>query len=154
MAFTDVDVVLPLLATIEAAITGVQTAYSSPPDSIMDLPAFVNLAGPATIDYAAGDDDTGVEAYENRDYTLILLVAPFMTGISGEKYADLTPYFALVRNKFMAYQKLMTAKALQVIWRGDAGSQNTITYAGVQYYGIRFAVTIRGRVRITYASGE
>lgn len=151
----DVDVVLKALAKVEAGITGITAAYENAPDSIpaTDLPAFINLPGPEQLVGEGGDDEIG-EGLSTRTYYGVLLVAPFGTGISGEKFGDTTPFFARVRDTMMRYQALGLANALRLIYRGDSGVLADIQYAGASYYGIRFTVDITGRFRVNYAAGE
>jgi hypothetical protein len=151
----DVDVVLRELAKVEAGISGVIGAYESAPDSIpaTDLPAFINLPGPEQLVGEGGDDEIG-EGLSTRTYYCVLIVAPFGTGISGEKFGDVMPFFTRVRDTFMRYQALGLANALRLVYRGDSGVLADIQYAGNSYYGIRFSVDIAGLFRVNYAQYE
>lgn len=151
----DVDVVLPLLAAIEAEIPGIGACHAAPPLSISaaDLPAFINLPGPATVSEPQ-DDDGASEFFEQRVYYCILLVAPAGSGVEGEAFEKCNSWFKRVRNKLASYQALKGAAALQMTYGGDAGARPDIVYNGNAYFGIRFTVTIQGRVRVPYATGE
>lgn len=151
----DVDAVLAALATVERKLSGIGQVYDTPPQSVTpnDLPAFVNLPGPMTVESMGRDEDIS-EILETRQYSALLLVAPAGAGVAGESFDLCTPWFAKVRNIFLAYPRLGTTAVLRSTLTGDAGARPDIIYAGMVYYGIRFNLTVQGFAQGTFAAGE
>lgn len=154
----DVDEILEQLAAAEAAdlvSQGLRRAHGAPPNSVIpgDLPALINLPGPMTLT-PAGSDEYGDEDLEERQYDILLLVVPRAAGTPGEGFNLVTPWFAKMAKFFSSRQSLGTGNALRVVLRGDSGITQPIVYAGQDYYGIRFQVTITGMRRSTYADHE
>lgn len=159
----DVSDVLPRLAEIEREllnpISGLPViAYDSAPFSLnsADLPAWVNLPGPAVVDWdmRAGEDSLYKEGYETRQYNCLLHIVSAAAGIPGEAFAACEPYFALGRQVLESHQSLKDLGGISSVrLLGDDGTIR-LPYAGVDYLGIRFRLQIIGRVRVKIAQGE
>ena len=154
----DVDKVLEQLAAAEMTDLvpqGLAIAHAAPPNSVSpgDLPALVNLPGPMILTQF-GSDEYGDEDLEERQYDILLLVAPRAAGVPREAYNLVTPWFAKMAEFFSSHQSLGTSNALRVVLRGDSGITQPIVYANQDYFGIRFQVTISGIRRSPYAEHE
>lgn len=151
----EVGTVLSQLAAIQRTITGIGRCYEAPPNSVSsgDLPAFINIPGPAQISEPQDDGD-GMEFIETRQYNCYLIVAPAQAGTAGEAFTRCNPWFSKVIEKLGGYQKLGAAGALQMSYTGDSGARPDIVFGDTVFYGIRFTVNIQGRHRVSYAAGE
>lgn len=154
----DVDEILKQLAAAQQAdlaAAGLRKAHPTPPNSLApgDLPALVNLPGPMTLT-PNGSDEAGDEDLEERQYDSLLIVTPRAAGYPGEGFAAVLPWFATMAKFFSSRQALGAANALRVTLRGDSGITQPIQYAGQEYYGIRFQISITGLRRSTYADHE
>lgn len=152
------ETILDALAFIEAQITGVSVAYGYPPATIprSDTPAFINLPGPATVDWqGAGEDADGLEGLETRQYYCIILVAAMGEGASdGEAMGRCIPFLSRFRDVIAANPSLGQSNPYTAFVTGDGGVQANLEYNGVGYYGIRFTVSVTGRVRALYESNN
>ncbi len=151
VALPDVDLVLPKLAQIEASITGIVRAYDTLPNSVPELPCFVNFVGPMTEDWNnAGEDETTVEGVETATYYPTLIVAPAAAGYTGEPQNRCYPFIAKVRNKFASLPNLQGQNTWRMIFQGHDGVR-IVQVAGTDYIGVRFTILVSGYVQVTLA---
>ncbi len=150
----EVNNVMAQLATIEAEITDPVSglavrSYENVPYTISaaDMPLFVNYVGELNNNALTGSDERGREFNETRAYYLNLYHSPYGSGIEGEKMGLLTPYFSMVYTLFGKYPHLKQLPgALDAKIVGDSGMK-VLTFAGQQYYGIRFTLQVISKVR-------
>lgn len=153
------------LALIQGAISGVTRAYAQAPRTLgADLPAFVNLTGPAAHNWAmlGADGD-----YEQRDILMRLYVTPWELGIPGESEELVEPFLERVRSTFSARPGLGSyglglAPAseyppldgvLRSYLVGDNGIQ-AYAYTGQGYVGVEFRLRIMNIIAVVYAARE
>lgn len=125
------------------------TAYENVPYVIssVDMPLFVNYAGPASQLLSAGSDANAREFNEIRAYTMILYHSPFGSGTEGEMSSLLTPFFPLVYIRFGMYPKLkLLAGIVDARLTGDSG-MSTVNFMNQQYFGIKFTLQVSNKVR-------
>lgn len=131
-------------------------SYANVPYAISaaDMPLFVTFAGALTRNERTGEDNEGREFLETRSYNMVLYTAPYGSGIEGEQMGLLLPWFELTYAKFMAYPHLRAlAGVVDSIIIGDTGSQ-LVSFANQSYYGIRFTLSVTGRVRRLIGTGD
>ena len=82
-------------------IPGIRTSFTNIPRQVQDaqLPAMLVLPGPATFDIQT---ESSQIVMETRNYQLILLVQNAAFGTSGDLELQCDPFFAAVRDYFMA----------------------------------------------------
>ena len=115
--------------------------------SAADMPLFVNFVGNLSQSVVAGSDDQARDFNDTRNFTLTLYHSPYAAGIEGEKMGLLTPYFPLVYNKFGAYPHLkMLGGILDAKLIADSG-MTVVTFAGNQYFGVKFTLQVISKVR-------
>lgn len=145
------------LAELERTIVGVKRAYTNAPASLpqADLPIFLNFVGPST--YAKIGETL---AEETRTFYARMYVKPIQGGIDGEAEAAVTEYLSPVRNLFIAHPKLGNGTAgspLNFVERteylGDGGVM-IMPFAGEQYLGSEFRITVTTIVPVTVAKFE
>ena len=157
----DVASILTRLALIEAEILDPATgaaikAYEEVPFTISsaDMPLFINYAGPLIRNELVGSDELAREYQETRNYSLVLYHSNYGSGIEGEKFGLLAPYFELVYAKFGSYPRLNNIGAVvNAVLIADTG-MGTVPFMGQAYNGIRFTLQVVSRVRRPFAQGE
>ncbi len=123
--------------------------------SVADMPLVINYAGPLSENRLMGSDEQAIEYNEYRTYDLVLYHSAYASGIEGEKYGLLAPYFRLFYETFGARPHLggvgdiVNAKLVR-----DTGAVGTVQFAGQNYYGIRFTLQVIGRARRQLAPSE
>ncbi|GAP10612.1 hypothetical protein BECAL_01785 [Bellilinea caldifistulae] len=145
------------LVEIQSNIAGVKRAYMWAPQSLADsdLPVFCNFAGASTVSQIS---ETIVE--ETRTWLMRLYVKPVLQGIDGEVEKAVEPFFSNVRDTFLSHPMLGSGAKDSVLpwiekvtWLGDSGIQ-VLSYAGQNYLGIEFRLSITKIVPISTASYE
>lgn len=153
------------LALIQGAISGVTRAYAQAPRTLgADLPAFVNLTGPAAHNWQilGADGD-----YEQRDILMRLHVIPWELGIPGESEELVEPFLERVRTAFSARPGLGSyglglagasefgplEGVLRAYLVGDNGINGYI-YAGQSYVGVEFRLRVMSIIAVSYAARE
>ena len=150
----DVNNIMAQLAVIEREIfdpvRNVSViAYENIPYTIAsaDMPLFVNFVGNLSQSVVAGSDDQARDFNDTRNFVLTLYHSPYASGVEGEKMGLLTPYFPLVYNKFGSYPHLkMLGGILDAKLIGDSG-MTVVTFAGNQYFGVKFTLQVISKVR-------
>ena len=142
------------LAAIQVAhIPNIGRAYSRAPESLPpgDLPAFVNLAGPSTIDWNTIGSDNGVET---REYRMRLYVAPLGQGISGEKEEKVETFITPTREAFSSRPSLGgVVGVMNVFFQGDTGPV-AMEYGSDEFIGVIFKISVVEYVPRTYEVRE
>ncbi len=140
------------LASYQATIPGVVSAYAQAPNSVSaaDMPMFTNFTGASDEDWNTGGADEGVEI---RQYRMILLLLPRGSGVAGEAERIAEPFFPMVRDFFDARPHLGTPGVQSSIFQGDGGLV-IINYGGLDYYAIEFKLMVTEYFPRTYAVGE
>lgn len=123
--------VLAHIATLQATVPGVVRAYSalSPPESVEDLPAFVNYVAEfedAVIDYRPSS--------ERHTYPVTMVLLTTRQDLP-EAWARLLPMVEDTRAVFRANLTLGGRVSMCQIrrWR-----ESIVEYAGIRYVGVRF----------------
>ena len=144
---------LSKLAEIARTISGINRAYSLPPEKIADMPCIFFIPGAMTPEWTQpGEDEDAIEGFLNRAYNGILIVAPLGAGVTGEMIAKTIPFFDTLIEAYMSYPELKANGYITgVQYQADSGATGAININGVDYYGIRFTVVIQTRERINYA---
>ena len=152
---TSIVNILTQLAVIEREIvdpaTGAPfTAYDNVPYAIntADMPLFINLIGPLINAQAMGSDEDGRERLETRIYKLAFYLAPFSTGIEGEKYGQLALLYEYIFTGLGKYPHLKGLYGVidcQII--ADTGAKGDLEFMGNRYFGIQYSAQITTRVR-------
>ena len=125
------------------------TAFENVPYTIssVDMPLFVNYAGPASQLVPAGSDAAAREFTEIRSYTMILYHSPFGSGTESEMASLLTPFFPLVYIQFGLYPKLKQLVGIvDARLTGDSG-MTVVNFMSQQYFGVRFTLQVNSKVR-------
>jgi hypothetical protein len=139
------------LASIQEAIPGVLVAYAQGPLSLVgaNMPCFVNLTRPATVDWEQGSD-LGIET---RLYAMQLYVMPFGQGVPGEAERKCETFFPLVRITFAARPGLEDLPGIQeAIFLGDSGVIiMSYPLQGERYFGVEYRLQVREVVERSYA---
>lgn len=158
----EVEDVLPRIALIEREILNPVSgsaifAYDNPPLTISpaQMPCFVNFATNLLSNTLVSSDDNAQEFEEVRQYQLRLYLNPVGSGIEGEQFGRLTPFFKPVFNKFASYPHLKNlggVRKAQIV--SDAGMLSLPTFMGQTYFGIIITLQVVGRVRRVLGPGE
>lgn len=157
----EVDDVLGKIALLQTQIISPETgqpiiSFSDVPYTISaaDMPLFVNFVGPLTGNEEHGSDDAGRELHETRTYNMVLYHSPYASGIEGEKIGLLRPYFKLIYILFDGYPHLKdTSGVLDAKIVSDSG-MGTVIFANQTYYGIRFTLSVKTKVRRLFKDGD
>ena len=157
MTTTTETEIMAALAAIELEIPGIVRTYVNAPETInsADMPLFVNLPGPAVMDWNSAYDAFANEGRKSREFYAVLIVAPVGTGVPGEKLAAVNTYFDPAMRAFQSHRTLKSLDAIvKSVFTGDTGVRADIEYSGLRWYGIRFTVQVTWRVRVAYAANE
>lgn len=157
----EVENILPQLASIQREIIDPVSnraivAYDNIPYaiSVADMPLFLNFAGALTANDIVGSDSEARTFNERRNYRMVLYHSSFGSGVEGEKYGLLAPYFKLVYDKFGAYPHLKNLGGVLDAKLISDGGMQTVQFAGQTYYGISFVLQIISKTRRIYGDGE
>ena len=158
----EVSNILAQLSVIQREIINPQTgqpivSFENVPYVIntADMPLFVNFAGPLTNNALIGSDDLARDFNETRIYNMLFYLAPYGTGVEGEKTGLLTPYFSLVYMLFGKYPHLKQLPgALDARLAADSGTSTLQEFIGQKYFGIRFSLQVTSKVRRPLGSDE
>ena len=150
----EVNNVLAQLAIIQREIMNPLTgtpivAYDNVPYVInsADMPLFVNLAGPLQSNQFSGADEQAREFNEIRNFKMNLYYAAYGTGVEGEKFGLLTPFFPLVYGKFGSYPHLkQLAGTLDARLINDTG-MTTLDFSGHKWFAVSFTLQVISKVR-------
>ena len=131
-------------------------AYANVPYSITaaDMPLFVNFVGNLQQVVLQGSDELAQDFQEIRLYNLVLYLAPYGTGVQGEKFGLLSPYFDLVLAKMQAYPHLNNLPGIvnsRIV--SDTG-MGVVAFQDTKYFGIRFVLQVTSKTRRLLAAGE
>ena len=131
--------IITQVATLEAAITGIKRAHDNTPDSLNELPAFVNIPASADI-----ERDPHV-----RITTHLIKMELFVLRHTSLQSAEtkLRPFVALTLDKFDANLTLGTTCWSSWIVHYDYG---VLTFGGQQYLGIVFDLKAIEREAVTF----
>ncbi|RJR09993.1 hypothetical protein C4588_04190 [Candidatus Parcubacteria bacterium] len=127
------------LAQIQSSINGIKRVYEYAPMSLApsDLPAFVTFIG-TVIPRFIGEQ----LIEETRSFLMRLYVIPIQSGIDGEAEKAVEPFMGSVRDAFLSHPALYNLEFVrQVNWLGDGGIQ-ILSYAGENYIGVEFKISI------------
>jgi hypothetical protein len=150
----EVPDVLAQIALIQKEIVnplgGQVNSYTDAPYTIstMDMPLFINYVGNLVSNELRGSDEMGREFLETRNYSMNLFLAPYASGIEGEKISQLTPYFPLVYKLFGSYPHLNSLGNVtksQLV--SDSGVLPNLKFSGQEYFGVRFTLQVQTLVR-------
>jgi len=134
-----VETIAARLASIQAAITGIVTAYGLDeiPNALRSaqLPAFINVPGEATHVQIADD-----LLQETRTWYMLLFLAPVEAPVQVAQRMSLArPFFARVRDAFAARDGLESLSGvLRSAFLGDNGVTAPLEFGGTMYSGIEF----------------
>lgn len=149
-----IESVKTALAAIEAAIIpGSGHSYATAPASLPpgDLPIFINLTGPATVDWSRGGSDKGVET---RQYTIMLFVDRVGQGLWGEREARAEDLIQQTRDAFAAHPHLGgVARVMSSEYVSDSGI-TVLNYGNEEYIGIEFVVRVTEWIPRVYGDNE
>lgn len=121
--------------------------YAVAPENLVDLPALVVFAGPASIDVSPA----GL-ALESREYRLRLYVTPRTAGAAGDAEAAANEWFNTLRGFLLARPTLPAAGGvLRAQYLGDSGL-TVQPYAGQDYFAIDFRLAVTEGVPYAYAA--
>ena len=154
--------VMARIAAIEREIinpstSGSLVAYDNVPYTIntADMPLFVNYTGNLSDNTLEGDDEFGREYAETRNHRLTLYIAPFGTGVEGEKWGLLAPFFDLVYAKFMGYPHLKNLAGVRdAKLIADTGMTQTVKFISQEYFGAQFTLRVTTTARRLLAKGD
>jgi hypothetical protein len=162
MGFAEVDQVLAQLASEEREIINPVSgspvyAYAQIPYSITaaQMPLFINFVGPLIEETSDGSDDDYLEYIETRSYNCKLFIAPYGSGVEGEKWGDLQPYFKLVYDKLNGYPHMKNIGGIinaKII--ADTGMSQLLNFQGQLYYGCVFTLQVSTRVKRLLGANE
>jgi hypothetical protein len=146
------------LAQIGRTVVGVKRAYAYAPKSLAgsDLPALLVFTGPGGGQLAASDT-----YLDERGYLLRLIVRPVQSGVDGEAERACEPFFEPFRTALLSHAGLGLGLpdagplpgVLGVRYDGDSGTA-VFVYAGQEYVGIEFRVSVTQMVEVNYAAYE
>jgi hypothetical protein len=145
----DISAIKTKLVTIQQGISGIKRAYANGPKALpgTDLPLFVNFVGPGAREnpFGAGDID-----HETRDFLMRLYVTPAQSGVDGEAEKTVEAFLPPVYAAFDAQQLFGAVPFVRsAVISGDSGII-VLPYAGAQYLGVEFRLTVRAFRVVTY----
>ena len=126
-----IESIITAIAAIQKTITGVKRAHDNSPESLSELPAFVNYPAYGDIGRAAG----------LRMTTHLVKMQLYVTkrvDLAREE-AKVRPFIALVLNKFDANLRLTETASVSGITHYDYG---VLSYGGTPYLGISFDLEV------------
>ena len=142
---------------INPSTSGSLVAYDNVPYTIntADMPLFINYAGNLSDNTMEGDDEFAREFVETRNHRLTLYIAPFGTGVEGEKWGLLAPYFDLIYAKFGSYPHLkQLAGVRDARLTADTGMTQVVKFIGQEYFGAQFTLRVTTSARRLIAKGD
>lgn len=151
-----VQTVLPALSYYQLTIPGIlvafpQNAATSLPDSLADLPAFVNFPGPTQNNLFLDGSDRWLET---RRYRMLLYLLGYGEGIEREGELVARPYFTSVPQKFAGIPSLGNIPGVQRVFPEADSGLTVLRYANTSYWGIEFTLRVEYHQRRIYAKGE
>jgi hypothetical protein len=132
-------------------------AYDNPPYTIsaIDMPLFVTFVGALVSNTLVGSDGKMRDFLEARNYSMILYHSPYGTGIEGEHYGDLTPFYEIVYSKFGGMPHLGRLSGIEdAVIVSDSGMESLQRFMNQNYYGIKFTLQVKSHVYRRLAAGE
>jgi len=147
------------LATLQMLIEGSKHAYPEAPNTVnmTDMPCWVTLTGPGSYPQEGEQDEGEAGAMivkVHRQYKMLLLAAPFGTGIAGEAERIAEPFIDRTKLFFASRPSLGGLDGLQSFFvTGDSGV-SIITYQDTKYYGVSFDASVIEYEFFTYADLE
>jgi hypothetical protein len=151
-----VELVLPALSAFQMTVTGVAIAFpvdavTPLPDSLVDLPAFVNFPGAASDNWSVDGSDRYME---RRRYRMLLYLLGYGEGIEREGEMAARPFYTRIAILFAGIPSLGNIPGVQrTFLAGDSGL-TTLRYANTSYWGIEFWLDVEYHHRRLYATGE
>lgn len=151
-----VPIILPALSAFQVTIPGIviafpQSATAPLPDSLVDLPAFVNFPGPTVNNPFVDGSDRWLET---RRYRMLLFLLGYGEGIEREGEMAARPFFTLVSQKFAGIPSLGNIPGVQRVFVTADSGLVTLRYANTPYWGIEFTLVSEYHQRRVYAKGE
>jgi hypothetical protein len=134
------DTVISQLATTFGAVTGVTRTFSTLPGSLnaSDLPALLFIPQMAEYRVLARG-----HIMEEREYMMLLYVAPLAANKFGEAHNDCLPFFARFRAAWVAAHQLDGLDdVVSTDLLRDSGT-TPLVYGQGQYMGIEFTLKVR-----------
>jgi hypothetical protein len=134
------DTVIPQLATTFGAVTGVTRTFSTLPGSLnaSDFPALMFI--PQAAEYRVLAQGRIIE---ERDYALLLYVAPLAANKFGEAHNDCLPFFGRFRAAWVAAHQLDgLATVMGSDMTRDSGTV-ALVFGQSQYTGIEFTLRVK-----------
>ena len=126
-----IQAIITQIAAIQKTITGINNAYDESPDSISDLPCFLNSP-------SSGDIERGASWRETKHIIKMQLFVERGGDLaSGEN--RLRPFLKLTVDKFDVNLRLNGAADRSGITHYDYG---VLEYAGTSYLGISFDIAV------------
>lgn len=142
---------LASIANANKAKTGISIAYPSLPASLTTLPAICYFVGQQTYQPFRDSEDVKVES------TLIVVrlsEAAITTGIPGEVEERVKSRIPLIRDELLSHPSIGgTAGILRAVLTGSSGVKS-VTFAGENFAGCEWKLTVERIIQVTYAKGE
>lgn len=131
--------VIPQLATIFGAVSGVTRTHTTLPGSLnaVDLPALLFVPREAEYVINAGMTE------ERRDYAMLLYVAPLAANSFGQAHNDCLPFFSSVRTAWAAAAALNSLANVVFAELSRDSGVTPLIYGQTQYVGIEWTLNVR-----------
>jgi hypothetical protein len=131
---------IPRLATTFGAVTGVTRTFSTLPGSLnaSDLPALMFI--PQIAEYRILAQGRTVE---EREYAMLLYVAPLATNKFGEAHNDCLPFFGRFRAAWAVAQRLDDLGDVQSTDLIRDSGTTVLVFGQSQYTGIEFTLRVQ-----------